>query len=60
MPTFRTYRVGKNFVTIDIESELEPLAWDSYVDISVEQAVEIEEGALPSDIIEGLAELVPE
>jgi hypothetical protein len=55
MPTYKTYRVGYNYVTIDADVELPPLVWDEVFDVTVEEALAIEDGAMPGDVVPEIA-----
>lgn len=55
MATYKTYRIGLNYVTIDADTEQPPSSWDEVFDVTVEQAVEIEQGAMPGDVVPEIA-----
>lgn len=56
MATFKTYRIGRNYVTIDADTESPPLFWDEVFDVTPEAAQEIEAGAMPDEVVPEIAQ----
>lgn len=51
MATYKTYLVGRNYVTINADIEQPPIQWDEVFDVSAADALEIERGAMPADVV---------
>lgn len=60
MPTFKTWRIGHNYVTADVEVELPPLAWDEMWDVTAEEAAAIRSGAMPDEAAQALIDSPPD